>query len=133
LLIASPIILVALIIGLLISILQVITQIQDSTLSFSPKVLAVSFMLIFSQVENLINNKNYLSLVNHIEVQCTVRVGTLNPTIAQLREIKLGQTLLLQKHTDEPVDILFHDKVIARGELMSHEQYFAVQITEVYS
>lgn len=46
LLIAFPIIIVALIIGLLISILQVITQIQDSTLSFAPKVLAVTFMLI---------------------------------------------------------------------------------------
>lgn len=47
LLIASPVIIVALIIGLLVSILQVITQVQDSTLSFAPKVLAVTFMLIF--------------------------------------------------------------------------------------
>ncbi len=45
LLIASPIILVALISGLLISILQVVTQIQDSTLSFVPKILAVVLML----------------------------------------------------------------------------------------
>jgi flagellar biosynthetic protein FliQ len=45
LLIASPIIIVALISGLVISILQVITQIQDSTLSFVPKILAVVLML----------------------------------------------------------------------------------------
>jgi flagellar biosynthesis protein FliQ len=45
LLIASPIILVALITGLLISIVQVVTQIQDSTLSFVPKILAVALML----------------------------------------------------------------------------------------
>lgn len=47
LLIASPIIIVALISGLLISILQVVTQIQDATLSFVPKVLAVILMLMF--------------------------------------------------------------------------------------
>ena len=45
LLIASPIIIVALVSGLVISIIQVITQIQDSTLSFVPKILAVVLML----------------------------------------------------------------------------------------
>lgn len=47
LIISAPIILVALITGLLISILQVVTQIQDSTLSFAPKILAVVLMLMF--------------------------------------------------------------------------------------
>lgn len=45
LLIAAPITCVALISGLLISILQVVTQLQDSTLSFVPKLLAVVLML----------------------------------------------------------------------------------------
>ncbi|MFT4058372.1 MAG: flagellar biosynthesis protein FliQ [Legionella sp.] len=45
LLIASPIILAALVSGLLVSILQVVTQIQDSSLSFVPKILAVVLML----------------------------------------------------------------------------------------
>ena len=45
LLISSPVILVALICGLLVSILQVVTQIQDSTLSVAPKILAVILML----------------------------------------------------------------------------------------
>ena len=48
LVISSPIIIVALVCGLIISILQVLTQIQDSTLSFAPKVLAVAFMLMLS-------------------------------------------------------------------------------------
>lgn len=46
-LIAAPIVLVALISGFLISILQVVTQIQDSSLSFVPKILAVVLMLMF--------------------------------------------------------------------------------------
>ena len=45
LLISSPIILTALIAGLIVSILQVVTQIQDSTLSVAPKILAVILML----------------------------------------------------------------------------------------
>jgi len=44
-LISSPIIITALICGLIVSILQVVTQIQDSTLSVVPKILAVILML----------------------------------------------------------------------------------------
>ena len=45
LLIPAPIIMVALVCGLLVSILQAVTQIQDSTLSVIPKLLAVILML----------------------------------------------------------------------------------------
>ncbi|MCC5792173.1 MAG: flagellar biosynthesis protein FliQ [Legionellaceae bacterium] len=48
LLIASPVIATALVVGLLISLLQVITQIQDATLSFVPKILAVVLMLMLA-------------------------------------------------------------------------------------
>ena len=43
--ISSPVILAALICGLVVSILQVVTQIQDSTLSVVPKILVVLLML----------------------------------------------------------------------------------------
>jgi len=48
LLISSPVIVTAMIIGLLVSLFQVITQIQDSTLSFVPKILAVVVMLMLA-------------------------------------------------------------------------------------
>ncbi len=46
-LISSPVILVILITGLVISILQVVTQIQDSTLTLVPKLLVATLMLMF--------------------------------------------------------------------------------------
>ena len=80
--------------------------------------------------EQLITN-NYLGLVGDIEVECTVRIGTLNLTIGQLKELKSGQELHLMQKTDEPVDIILNNRVIARGELMSHDEHFAVRITEI--
>lgn len=47
LLISSPIITAALICGLCVSIFQVVTQIQDSSLSVVPKLLSVLVMLMF--------------------------------------------------------------------------------------
>ena len=46
LMIAAPVLVTALGVGLLISILQAITQIQEFTLTFIPKILAIVVMLL---------------------------------------------------------------------------------------
>lgn len=45
-LIAAPVLAVALLVGLLISIFQVVTQIQEMTLTFIPKIIAVGLTMI---------------------------------------------------------------------------------------
>lgn len=45
-LVSGPVLLIALGVGLIISILQATTQIQEQTLSFVPKIIAVIFALI---------------------------------------------------------------------------------------
>jgi len=44
-LIAGPVLLVALLVGLAVSVLQVATQLQEATLSYVPKLLACAFVL----------------------------------------------------------------------------------------
>lgn len=41
-----PVLLIALIVGLIISLFQALTQIQEMTLSFVPKIVAIAFSLI---------------------------------------------------------------------------------------
>lgn len=45
-LVGAPILGVAVLVGLLVSILQVVTQIQEMTLTFVPKILAVAFVVL---------------------------------------------------------------------------------------
>jgi flagellar biosynthetic protein FliQ len=47
LLVAGPLLAIALIVGLVVSIFQATTQIQEQTLAFIPKIAAVLFALIF--------------------------------------------------------------------------------------
>lgn len=42
--VAAPVLLVALVVGLAISVLQVVTQVQEMTLSFIPKLIAVGLV-----------------------------------------------------------------------------------------
>ena len=46
LLVAGPVLVAALVVGLVISVLQVATQLQEMTLSYVPKLLAAVFVLI---------------------------------------------------------------------------------------
>lgn len=45
--VASPLLLVSLVVGLIISILQTITSIQEQTLTFVPKLIIVFLLLMF--------------------------------------------------------------------------------------
>jgi len=78
-------------------------------------------------------SESHLDLIGGVEVACSVRVGTLSMTIAELGQLKEGQTLSLEEKTQEPVDILLNNHVVARGELMSCGENFAIQITELCS
>lgn len=78
-------------------------------------------------------NENYLALVGSVEVECQVLLGNISLTIAELRQLKEGQLLSLDQKTHEPIEILLNNQVIARGELMSVDDCFALHITEVSS
>jgi len=55
LMVSGPLLAISLIVGITISILQVVTSIQDMTLSFVPRIIAVfvAFVLMFPWVMNL--------------------------------------------------------------------------------
>jgi flagellar biosynthesis protein FliQ len=56
LLVSSPLLIISLVIGLIVSVVQVVTSIQDMTLSFVPRIIAVfaTFLLVFPWIMNLL-------------------------------------------------------------------------------
>jgi flagellar biosynthetic protein FliQ len=48
LLVAGPLLLTALIVGVVVSLVQAVTQLQEQTLTFIPKLLAVGLMLVIT-------------------------------------------------------------------------------------
>ena len=60
---ASPILLVILVTGLLISILQALTQINEATLSFVPKLVLSSLVLVLAGPWMLSNLTDFISRV----------------------------------------------------------------------
>ena len=48
LMVTFPVLLAAILVGVLVSLLQAVTSIQESTLSFAPKLLAVGAVVVFT-------------------------------------------------------------------------------------
>jgi flagellar biosynthesis protein FliQ len=48
LIVSAPLLLVALVVGLIVSVLQAVTQINEATLSFVPKIIALSITLVIA-------------------------------------------------------------------------------------
>ncbi len=48
LLVAGPLLLTALVVGVVVSLVQAVTQLQEQTLTFIPKLLAVGLMLVIT-------------------------------------------------------------------------------------
>ncbi len=69
--ISLPILLTALIIGFIISLIQALTQIQEPTISFVPKIIAIFLMILFTLNFIGSNIKSYshelMSKIVHIE------------------------------------------------------------------
>lgn len=63
LLVAAPMLLVALVIGLVVSIFQAATQINEATLSFIPKLVGVFAMLVFAGPWMLTTMVDYMRVV----------------------------------------------------------------------
>lgn len=87
-----------------------------------------------SNDEQAINyTQTHPGLLANIQVQCSIRVGTLQISVAELKQLNSGEVLSLEQKTNDPIELVLNDKVIARGELMSIEDKFAMRITEVNS
>ena len=59
LLLTAPVVAVSLVVGLLISIGQTVTSVQEQTLSFAPRIIAVVFVLIFLSNWYLVTLQTY--------------------------------------------------------------------------
>jgi flagellar biosynthesis protein FliQ len=66
-LVAAPLMLVGLIVGVAVSLLQALTQIQETTLVFVPKILAIFLALLVALpfMADLLHN-NFLRIAAHI-------------------------------------------------------------------
>lgn len=71
-----------------------------------------------------------LANLDALDVQLTFELGQLNVTLAQLKQLKSGMCLDLQKDMEHPVTIRANGKPVARGEIVQIDERLGVRIVE---
>jgi flagellar motor switch protein FliN/FliY len=66
-----------------------------------------------------------------IKAELQVCVGYAQVTVGDLLNASEQKVVLLDRTPDHPVDLLLNGQVVARGQLVAVDGYFAVRITEL--
>lgn len=66
-----------------------------------------------------------------IVIQLQVSVGEIAMTVGELLATEQHAVLVLDRATDQPVDILLEGRVVARGQLVAVDDRFAVRLTQL--
>ena len=72
-----------------------------------------------------------LDVLLDIEMPVTVRVGSAQMTFGDVLGLNIGSVVEFDHGTEEPVDVLVNDRVVARGEMVLVQGSYGVRITEI--
>ena len=70
-------------------------------------------------------------LLARIPMRLSVEVGSASMTLAELIALKQDGVVELDRQTDDPLDILVNNTLIARGEIVTVDGRYGVRICEI--
>ena len=66
-----------------------------------------------------------------VPVQLTVRLGKTHMSLAQLVDLAPGSLIPLDRDAHEPADIFVNGKLVARGEVVTIDDKYAVRVCDI--
>jgi len=72
-----------------------------------------------------------IGLLCDIDLDATLQFGSREMTLNEVLELGPGSVLELDRHVNEPVDLVVGDRIVAKGEVVVVSGNFALRITEV--
>lgn len=74
-----------------------------------------------------------LGALGAVEVRLRVEIGAARLTLADLARLGPGATFALDRRSDERIDILINDRVLAKGEVVTIGDRFGVRVLDIVS
>ena len=81
--------------------------------------------------EDTVNFNNNISKVANVEVKLTAELGKTKLNLRDIIEYDTGSVIMLDKTSNEPVDIFVNDILIAKGKIVAIEDTYGVKIVEI--
>ncbi len=70
-------------------------------------------------------------LIDHVEVEIEVILGEARLSVAELTRLEAGDVVPIDRKLSEAAELRVNGRVIARGEIVSVDDKFAVRVTEI--
>ncbi len=77
------------------------------------------------------NGADPIELVDHVQVLCEAMLGSGEMTLGRLRKLQQGDIVTLDRSPADPVSIRVNGKTIARGEIVTVEDRFAIRLSQI--
>ena len=74
---------------------------------------------------------NGLGLIHDIDVRLTVELGRAQMRLRDVLDLAEDSVVMLDRLTDEPLDVLVNGKLIAKGEVVAEGNRFGLRILEL--
>ncbi|HEY8997417.1 MAG TPA: FliM/FliN family flagellar motor switch protein [Edaphobacter sp.] len=72
-----------------------------------------------------------IEILNDIDLDATLRFGSRDMTLEEVLGLGPGSVIELDRHVNEPVELVVGDRIVARGEIVVMSGNFALRVTEV--
>ncbi len=84
-----------------------------------------------AQESSSTSEANRKRLVEHVEVTCEAFLGSGTITVGRLDALATGDTVVLESSPADSAEIRINGQVVARGEIITVDDRFAIRITEI--
>jgi flagellar motor switch protein FliN len=75
--------------------------------------------------------RNNLELLLDVNLAVTLRFGQRQMTLRDILQLRSGSVIELDRQTDEPVDLLLDDRIVARGEVVVVDGNYGLRVSEI--
>jgi flagellar motor switch protein FliN len=72
-----------------------------------------------------------LELLLDVELEASLRFGAREMPLSEILDLGPGDVVQLDRHVNDPVDLIVGDKIVARGEVVLINGNFGLRVTEV--
>jgi len=79
----------------------------------------------------MIDKFHGLGLIQDIDVRLTVELGRAQLNLREVLDLAEESVIMLDRLTDEPLDVFVNGKLIAKGEVVAEGNRFALRILEL--
>ncbi len=72
-----------------------------------------------------------LGLLLDVNLALTLRFGQRDLTLREILDLNAGSVVELDRHVEEPAELLLGNKVIARGQVVTVDGNYGIKITDM--